>query len=74
MLCFTGVPTLDQLQRSRKEMKRVKKGPTMLQDLHDLKILALEHTQPLQLMPPAGTAVGTAATAVRGCPPRCVTS
>ena len=32
-------------------MKRAKKGPTQLQDLHDLKLLAVETTRPLQLMP-----------------------
>ena len=41
-------------------MKRAKKGPVQLEDLHDLKLLAVEATRPLELMPPLGTTVATA--------------
>ena len=60
MLYLAGVPTLAEVQSARKEMKRAKKGPVQLEDLHDLKLLAVEATRPLELMPPLGTTVATA--------------
>jgi hypothetical protein len=56
---LAGVPTLQQLQRSSKLMKRAKTAAVHLDQLIDLKHLALRFyqpmPQPLSLMPPSGT-------------------
>jgi hypothetical protein len=38
-------------------MKRVKKGPKIVETLHELKLLCVSNMAPLRLMPPAGTTV-----------------
>ena len=44
-------------------MKRAQKGAEKVETLHDLKLLALRTSQPLQLLPPSGTAVAAQAAA-----------
>jgi len=56
---LAGVPTLQQLQGRAKEMKRARTAAVQLDQLIDLKNLALTYFQPmpepLTLMPPSGT-------------------
>jgi hypothetical protein len=56
---LAGVPTLQQLQGRAKEMKRARTAAVHLDQLIDLKNLALTYFQPmpepLTLMPPSGT-------------------
>ena len=56
---LAGVPTLQQLQGRAREMKRAKTAAVHIEQLIDLKHLALSYFEPmpapLTLMPPSGT-------------------
>jgi hypothetical protein len=56
---LADVPTLKQLQGHAREMKRAKTAAVHLEQLIDLKNLALKYFEPmpppLSLMPPSGT-------------------
>jgi hypothetical protein len=69
---FAGVPTLKMLQGRAKEMKRAKTVAVQLEQLIDLKNLALRYFQtmpePLTLMPPSGTQLAAQQTAAAALP------
>ena len=70
---LADVPTLKQVQRSAKEMKRAKTAAVHLDLLIDLKHLALRYYEPmpapLTLMPPSGTQLAAQQTAAAVLPP-----
>ena len=64
----TGVPTLQELQRSSKLMKRARTAAVHLDQLIDLKHLALRYFEPMPAplslnMPPSGTQLAAQQTA-----------
>ena len=70
---LADVPTLKQVQRRAKEMKRAKTAAVHLDLLIDLKHLALRYYEPmpapLTLMPPSGTQLAAQQTAAAVLPP-----
>ena len=70
---LADVPTLKQVQRHAKEMKRAKTAAVHLDLLIDLKHLALRYYEPmpapLTLMPPSGTQLAAQQTAAAVLPP-----